>query len=212
MNDLQFKVVSGRAEPYAAVPTLMFALAIDQAGGDPVESIGLRCQIRIQPQKRRYTCTEEERLLELFGETPRWGDTLKPFLWTHVSTVVPGFAGSTVVDLPVPCSYDLEVAAAKYFHALDDGDIPTLFLFSGTVFVRSPAGLRVQQVPWEKEASYGLPVGVWRALMDAYFPQSGWLRLRRDTLDGLTRVKARRALATWDDVVTALLRDAGEGQ
>ena len=177
-----------------------------------MESIGLRCQIRIEPQRRRYTGAEEERLLELFGETPRWGDTLKPFLWTHVSTVVPGFTGSTIVDLPVPCSYDLEVAAAKYFHALEDGEIPTLFLFSGTVFVRSPAGLRVQQVPWDKEAFCRLPVRVWRELMDAYFPQSGWLRLHRDTLDRLTRVKARRALATWDDVVTALLRDAGETQ
>jgi Family of unknown function (DUF6084) len=210
MNQLSFKVVGGRVEPYAAVPTLLFSLAIEQRGGEPVESIGLRCQIRIEPQKRRYTRVEEERLLELFGETPRWGDTLKPFLWTHVSTVVPGFSGSTVVDLPVACSYDLEVAAAKYFHALADGEIPTLFLFSGTVFVRGPAGLRVHQVPWDKEAPYRLPVRVWRELMDAYFPQSGWLRLHRDTLDGLSRVKARRALATWDDVVTALLRDAGE--
>jgi hypothetical protein len=210
MTELVFRVVGGRAEPYAAVPTLMFALAIEQRGDEPVESIGLRCQIRIEPQKRRYTGAEEERLLELFGETPRWGDTLKSFLWTHVSTVVPGFTGNTIVALPVPCSYDLEVAAAKYFHALQDGEIPTRFLFSGTVFIRSPAGLRVQQVPWDKEAPYRLPVRVWRELMDQYFPQSGWLRLHRDTLDGLTRVKARRALATWDDVVSALLRDAGE--
>jgi hypothetical protein len=212
MTELVFRVVGGRAEPYAAVPTLMFALAIEQRGDEPVESIALRCQIRIEPQKRRYTGAEEERLLELFGETPRWGDTLKSFLWTHVSTVVPGFTGNTVAVLPVPCTYDLEVAAAKYFHALQDGEIPTLFLFSGTVFVRSPAGLRVQQVSWDKEAPYRLPVRVWRELMDQYFPQSGWLRLHRDTLDGLTRVKGRRALATWDDVVTALLRDAGETQ
>jgi hypothetical protein len=198
-------------EPFAAVPTIVFDLAIDDNGeGAPIESIALRCQIRIEPQRRRYTRDEEERLLELFGETPRWGDTLKPFLWTHVTTVVPGFTGRTTVQLPVPCTYDLDVAAAKYFHGLEEGEIPALFLFSGTVFARGPAGLRVHQVPWDKEAPYRLPVRVWREMMDAYYPSSGWLRLRRDTLDALGRVKARSALATWDDVILALLRDHEE--
>ncbi len=107
-------------------------------------------------------------------------------------------------------TYDLEVAASKYFHALADGEIPALFLFSGTLFVSGPHGLRVEQVPWDREARFQLPVQVWRELMDAYFPSSGWLRLRRDTLDRLQRAKVRRALASWDDVVSALMRDAGE--
>ena len=208
MKSLIFRVTGARAEPYAAVPTLMFRLSIEETSGEHVESIALRCQIRIEPQKRPYSAAEEQGLVELFGETPRWGDTLKPFLWTHVSTVVQGFNSQTAIELPVPCTYDLEVAAAKYFHALDDGEIPILFLFSGTVFVRTEAGLRVHQVPWDKEAPYRLPVRVWRELMDAYYPQSGWLRLHRDTLSGLTRFKARRALATWDDVVDALLTEA----
>jgi hypothetical protein len=202
VTNLAFRVTDVRVEPHAAVPTLLFLLVVEEVAGDVVESIALRCQIRIEPQRRRYTRVEEERLLELFGETPRWGDTLRPFLWTHVSTIVPGFAGATAIELPVPVSYDLEVAASKYFHAL--------FLFSGTLFIRGPDGLRVQQVPWDREASFRLPVRVWRGLMDTYFPGSGWLRLRRDTLDGLQRIKVRRALATWDDVVVALLKEAGE--
>jgi hypothetical protein len=209
MDDLAFRVTGARAEPFAAAPTLVFGLAV--SARQPIESIALRCQLRIEPQRRRYTAAEEERLIELFGESPRWGDTLKPFLWTHVATVVPAFRGETVVELPVPCSYDLEVAAAKYFHALDDDAIPTLFLFSGTVFVAGAAGLRVLPVAWHHEAPFRLPVAVWRRLMDDYFPQGGWLRLRRDTIDALGRFKARRALALWDDVMTTLLRDAGEG-
>jgi hypothetical protein len=197
-----FRVTGARAEPYAAAPTLIFELGVE-AGA--VESIALRCQIRIEPRRRRYTPAEEQQLVELFGATPRWGDTLKPFLWTHVATVVPGFTGTTQVELPVPCSYDLDVAAAKYFHGLEDGEIPLLFLFSGTVFARGPNGLSAAQIPWDREASYRLPVPVWRAVMDAYFPNSGWLRLRRETLDALTRVKARRALPTWDDVIAVLL-------
>jgi len=208
--DLSFLVTGARVEPHAAVPTLMFGLAIAARGAEPIESIALRCQIRIEPQRRAYGPAEADRLGELFGDPPRWGDTLKSFLWTHVATMVPGFTGETRIELPVPCSYDLEVAASKYLHGLDDGDIPTLFLFSGSVFVRAPTGLRVAQVPWDRESTYRLPVRLWRELMDAYFPGQGWLRLRRETLDGLGRVKARRALATWDDVIAALLRDAGE--
>lgn len=209
MNGLAFRVEGARVDRHCAVPTLMFDLDLE-APGDPVESLLLRCQIRIEPHKRRYTVDEERRLLELFGETPRWGDTLKPFLWTHVSAVVPGFSGRTSFELAVPCTYDLEVAAAKYMHSLDGGEIPTIFLFSGTVFRRAAAGMRVEQVPWDKEARLRLPVRVWRELMDAYFPGSGWMRLRKETLDALMLVKARRALATWDDVVVAILRDAGE--
>jgi hypothetical protein len=207
---MSFRVTGARAEPHAAVPTLCFGLAIEAAGGARVESIALRCQIRIEPHRRRYSRGEEQRLTELFGETARWGDTLKPFLWTHASMIVPRFAGTTEVELPVPVTYDLEVAAGKYFHALEDGQVPALFLFSGTLFAEGPTGLCIRQVPWDREASYRLPVRVWRELMDAYFPGAGWLRLRRDTLDGLQKAKVRRALATWDDVVVALLRDAGE--
>jgi Family of unknown function (DUF6084) len=198
-----FGIVGARVEPYAAVPTLIFDLAVE--GGD-VESIALRCQVRIEPHRRRYGPDEERKLVELFGETPRWGDTLKPFLWTHVATVVSGFRGRTQVELAVPCTYDLDVAAAKYFHALDGGDIPLLFLFSGTMFTRTDGGaLRVAQIPWDREISYRLPVRLWRELMDAYFPGSGWMRLRHDTLDALLAFKARRALPTWDDVMAALL-------
>jgi Family of unknown function (DUF6084) len=198
-----FGIVGAHVEPYAAVPTLVFDLTVE--GGD-IESIALRCQVRIEPHRRRYTPDEERKLVELFGETPRWGDTLKPFLWTHVATVVPGFRGRTQVELSVPCTYDLDVAAAKYFHALEGSDIPLIFLFSGSVFARADGGaLRVTQIPWDREIAYRLPVRLWRELMDAYFPGSGWMRLRHDTLDALLAFKARRALPTWDEVMAALL-------
>ena len=209
MTEISFHLADARPEPYAAVPTITFGLQVD-SGGDAIHSVALHCQIRIEPHRRRYSRVEEERLLELFGETPRWGDTLKPFLWTQVSLMLPGFAGSAAALLQVPCTYDLEVAAAKYFHALDDGEIPLLFLFSGTVFAKGAAGLQVSQVPWHKDATYRLPVRVWRELMNLYFPNSGWLRLQRETLDALLRFKARRVLATWDEAVGALLEQAGE--
>jgi hypothetical protein len=208
-SDLAIEVVDVRVEPYAAVPTLVFRLAITESSGDPVHAIALRTQIQIEPQRRRYTKEEESRLLELFGEQPQWGDSLRPFLWTHASNMLPGFTGRTEVDLPVACSYDFEVAAAKYLHSLGDGEIPLALLFSGTVLARRDGVVSVQPVPWHVEANYRLPVRVWRGLMDQYFPNGGWIRLRRETIDALTRYKAERAIPSWEDTIERLLKEAG---
>jgi hypothetical protein len=202
---LHFDCLGAHAEPYAAAPTLMFTLRVTESTGTPVHTIALRCQIRIEPQRRRYTPAEAERLLDLFGETNRWSDTLKPIQFTTVTTIVPGFTGETEVELPVPCTYDLEIAAARYFHALDDDEAPLLLLFSGTVFAKGGNGFVVQPVPWSAECGYRLPVAVWRDLVDLYFPNSAWIRLRRDTLDALSRYKSRGAIPTWDATILALL-------
>jgi Family of unknown function (DUF6084) len=210
MSSLSFAVIGARAEPYAAVPILVFRLQIAETSGEQVHAMVLRCQIQIEPRRRHYSPEEEERLLELFGEPHRWGDTLRTVVWAHASLTVPGFQGRTEVDLPVTCTYDFEVASAKYFHALGDGEIPLLFLFSGTVFTKGQSGFSVEPVPWEKEATYRLPVRVWRELMDRYFPGSAWIRLGRDSFDALHRFKGRRALPTWDDAIEVLLDEAGE--
>jgi hypothetical protein len=210
MTALAFEVLDTYAEPYAAVPTLMFRMRVTEPTAEPVHAIALRCQIRIEPHRRRYGDHEEERLVELFGEPARWGDSVKPFLWTHVATTVSGFSGATEFLLPVTCTYDFEIAATKYFHSLESGEVPLVLLFSGTTFARGDAGFSVAPVAWHEEASYRLPVQVWRDMMDCYFPNSGWLMLSRDTLDKLTRFKAARALPTWDLVVERLLKEAGE--
>ena len=210
MSELVFDCVDARPERYAAVPTIQLALRVSETTGERVHAIALRCQVRIEPQRRRYTPEEAGGLLDLFGEPARWGETLKPMQFANVALMVPGFEGGTTLDLPVPCTYDFEVAAAKYLHALGDGEVPLLLLFSGTVFTRGDGGFSVEQVPWHKEAAYRMPVRVWREVMDLYFPNSGWIRLRRDTLDALQRYKAERALPTWEDALEGLLKQAGE--
>jgi hypothetical protein len=210
--DLVFDAIAAQADRYAAVPTLQLKLRISETTGEQIHAIALRCQIRIEPQRRRYSPQEEEGLLDLFGEPARWGDTLKPMQFATVSLMVPSFSGSIEADLPVPCTYDFEVAAAKYLHALGDGEVPLLLLFSGTIFTKGTGGFSVGQVPWHKEASYRLPVAVWREIMDRFFPNSGWIRVRRDTLDGLQRFKARRALTSWDDALETLFKEAGEAE
>jgi hypothetical protein len=209
---VRFACTGARPEPFAAGPSLLFDLRIADDSGRRVHSIALRTQFRIEPRQRPYAPEEQARLVDLFGEPARWGETLKPLQFAHVSMMIPGFQGSTELDLPVPCTYDFEVAAAKYLHALDDGEVPLLLLFSGTVFAKGGDGMSVEQVPWHKEASYRMPVKVWRELMDLYFPNSAWIRLRRDTVDDLQRFKARAALPTWDQALAVLLERAGEGE
>ena len=72
------------------------------------------------------------------------------------------------------------------------------------------SGFSAEPVSWDREASYKLPVSVWRDVMDMYFPNSAWVRVRRDTLDDLQRYKARQALPTWDQAFERLLKSAGD--
>ncbi len=212
MSDLRFSIVDARPEPYAMAPTLMARLRIRDAQGGRIHAVALKVQVQVEAQRRHYSQAEEGRLFELFGEPARWGDTLKTLLWTHLSVMIPAFDGETEIDLPIPCSYDFDVAAAKYFHGLDDGEIPLLFQFSGSVFAQSDTGFTVDQISWNQEASYRLPVKVWRDLMNLYFPDSAWIRLRRDSFDALHRFRARATALTWDETVELLLREAEAGR
>lgn len=210
MTDLAFDVVAAEGVRYALVPTLALRLRITADSDERIDSIVLRSQIRVEPERRRYGQAERERLRDVFGESQQWAHTVTPFLWTHVTTSVGAFERATETTLPLECTSDLEVTAGKYFQALDGGEIPLLLLFSGTVFTRGPGGLNAEQINWECEARHRLPVATVQDLFEAYFPDTGWLRLRRETLEALLAYKARHALPTWDDALTGLLRDAGE--
>jgi hypothetical protein len=214
--DLNFKV--DRAEPllHAAAPSLIFKLQITEGAADESEpttipAVALRCQIRIEPTRRRYQLPEQELLLDLFGEPERWGQTLRSMLWTHAGLVVPPFCGSIMVDLPVPCTYDFNVAATKYVYALEEGEIPLCLLFSGTIFYTSEEGfLQVSQISWEKEANFRLPVRVWKDMMAHYYPNGTWICLHRDVFDRLYRYKSRHGLPTWERALEGLLDASDE--
>jgi hypothetical protein len=216
MAELTFGCTGASAPRYAATPTLNFELCIAESTGVRVHAIALRCQIRIEPHRRRYSAAEARRLHDLFGDPSRWADTVKPIQLATVSTMVPTFTALTEVDLQVPCTYDLEVASARYLYGLDDGTVPLLLLFSGTVFLAADAedgareGFSVELVPWSSEASFRLPVSVWQEVVDIHFPGSAWLRCGRETMDALADFKATHALPTWDATLAALLAAAGQ--
>jgi hypothetical protein len=210
--DLDFGIEGAEVLEYAAAPSLLFKLRVENLEEEPIRSVSLNTQVRIAATQRHYDTAEQQRLLEVFGAPHRWGQTLRSLLWAHTTLQVPRFSGSTVVDMSIPCTYDMEVIGSKYFHALEDGEVPLEFLFSGTVFYAAEGGrLQVARISWEKEAEFRLPVRLWKETMERYFPNSAWIRLHKDAFDQLYDYKVRMGCPTWEAAVEALLRASEQG-
>ena len=212
MPELNFRVEGAKAVPYGAVPLLSFTLRVTNTGGEEaIHTVVLRAQIQIEVTRRHYSSEEQAKLQDLFGEPDRWGKTLRNLLWTHANVVAPPFAKETLVEMQVPCTFDFNVAATKYFHGLADGDLPLNFLFSGTVFYPDENGqLQVAPISWEKEAKFKLPLKTWKELMNHYYPNSAWLCLRRDVFDLLYQYKVRHGIPTWEQVIERVLAEKEE--
>lgn len=209
-TEVTFAVLEVAPEPYAVTPALTARVGVAAVGEQPIHAIALRCQVRIDPLRRGYSDTEAEGMVDLFGPRQRWATTQHTFLWQHTTAMVPGFTGTTQTQLPLECTYDFEVASAKYLHALRDGTVPLQFLFSGTVFTAGTRGFGVQQVPWDREDRYDMPVSTWRDLINQHYPNTGWLRLNRDTIDALAAYRSAHGRLSLDDALGTLLHQASE--
>src|ERR1700721_3462898 len=182
MPEVHFQIEAAEAVPHAAAPLIALKLRITNLPAEEaIHTLTLRCQVQIEPAKRRYVPQEQEKLLDLFGTPERWSRTVRPLLWMNTTVAVPGFTDTVLVDLQLPCTFDFNVAATKYFHALDTGDIPICVMFGGTVFSQGREdALQVAQVPWDREANFRLPVSVWKEMMEMHFLNTAGLCLRRD--------------------------------
>lgn len=205
MPELEFQIEDAAPTPNAAAPQLAFKLRINNSSPEPVHSIALRAQVQIEPVRRRYTATEQEHLKEMFGEPERWSKTVHSMLWANVNVSVLAFQGGTVVDVPVPCTFDFNVAVTKYIYGLENGELPTTLLFSGTVFYAAARGLQVMQIPWNSEASYRLPVRAWKDMMDLYYPNTAWIALRRDVFDRIYDYKSQHGIPTFEQALERML-------
>jgi hypothetical protein len=210
--DLQLSIESASVVAYSATPQLSFQVRIvNNAPEETIHTITMRAQIQIEVTRRKYDPNEQARLRDLFGEPDRWGQTLRNMLWTHASVVVPRFTGSVLAEIPVPCTFDFNVAATKYFHGLSSGDLPLCFQFSGNVFYQGEEeSLQVAPISWDKEAKYRLPLKIWKDLMDMYYPNSAWLALRKDTFEKLYQYKVREGIPTWEEAIERALNALSE--
>jgi hypothetical protein len=208
MPDLSFKIEGVEVAKFSATPLIAFKLRVSNANAaETIHSVALRSQIQIEVTRRRYTAEDQEKLRDLFGDPDRWSQTLRNLLWTHVNVNVPPFQGSTVVDLLVPCTFDFNVGATKYFHGLGDGDVPLCVMFSGTVFYAAHGEpMQVSPISWEKETRFSMPVRVWRDMMDSYYPNTAWLCLRRDIFERVYEYKVRHGIPTWEQALENMLQ------
>jgi Family of unknown function (DUF6084) len=207
MPDFDFEVTGVEVAHRGLTPLLHFKLTIkNQLSDERIHTAMLQTQIQLQPPQRNYTDAEKSKLVELFGAPERWGQTLRNRLWGISNGVVRGFAGSIETILSMPCTFDLNVAVTKYFHALEAGEVSLLFLFSGSVFYEAADGrLQVQQISWNKECTYRMPVAVWQKMMEQHYPNSAWLNLNREVFDRLYAYKRSQGAATWEEVISGLL-------
>jgi hypothetical protein len=205
-----FSLAGVRVAADAAAPTLLFDVDVTEASGREVFTIALSAQIHIDPARRAYDPETRARLIDLFGEPERWAATTHSFLWAHAVTLVGSFAGSTTCTLPVPCTYDLELAAVKYFYALPSGAVPLSFHFTGSVLYRDDDGrLQVVLVPWSCSAHWRMPIRVWHEMMERLYPNGAWARLHADTAARLRRRQAELGLPSLDACIAGLLDEAG---
>lgn len=203
-----FTVTGAAHLAFAATPTMIFSATVSDPSGHEIQTIALTAQVMIDPARRGYDPPTRERLAELFGPPASWTPSTQALAWTRVSTVIPEFIGSTTFALEVPCSYDLEVASAKYFQALEEGEVPLSFHFNGTVFYRGEGGaLRVVPVPWSASAQFAMPIAAWRAMIAEHYPGGGWIRLHQSTLAALNQRRAARGLPSFDACVGELLEE-----
>ena len=203
---LEFTVLGAEPIEHSATPGVRFHLHIGEPEGREVYTIALSTQIQIDPARRSYDDATRARLVELFGAPDRWGATTHALQWTRIESLVPSFTGSTAFTLEVPCTYDLEVASAKYFDSLPEGEVPLTFHFNGTVLYRGDDDrLQVVLVPWSCSSRWRMPVDVWRRTIANHYPGGGWIRLQHETLEALSRRKAERGLHSFDDTVRELL-------
>lgn len=205
-----FHVLGARQVRYAAAPMLALDLQVSEPSGRQVYMIALKIQLMIEPARRSYDHATRERLAELFGPPERWAVTTRSLVWTQLDVHVPAFTGQTTVPVPIGCSYDLELAASKYLYALPDGEAPLALHFNGMVYYRdADGGLQMVLLPWNKSIDFRMPVSVWRQTIEHYYPNTSWVAVRSQTLEGLQREKVARGLATFDACVEALLMDRG---
>ncbi len=203
MSDITFDVVDAQAKHYAASPTIAFRLRVTASA--PIDAMVLRTQLRIEPQWRTYDQEEQTLLGDLFGTPDRWHATLRTFAWADVSLVVPGFDGETEAEVAVPCTYDFDQAATRFFDVVHSGAIPIRFLFSGAIFRTGGSGFSTERVAWSSECAYRMPVTVWREAMRACYGDDALIRINLDTLEKLRRYRALSGAANWDQVLERLM-------
>lgn len=207
-----FTVRGARVSPLAAAPTLVFDLGVSDRSEREIFTIALAVQIAIEPARRAYDDETRERLTELLGESGRAGAPTRTMPWAQIDVLVQPFRGGGTVAVPVPCGYDLEIAATNYFRSVSGGEVPLAFHFNGSVYYADDDGrMQIVQISWEESADFRMPIAAWQRMIDAYYPNRGWVPAGAETIERLRRFKLEQGLPSYEAALERLL-DAGGGR
>jgi hypothetical protein len=196
VSKLEFEMIDAVPEAHPATPALRLRLRV-RVDGPAIDAIALRVRVQIEPWRRRHMQSEEALLTDLSLSTP--------LQWSQTAAALAGFERETAFEVPVPCTYDLQVAADKYLTALEDGSIPVRLFFNGTIFRGAPNGFNVEMLPWDLECAGEVGVEAWQRALDACFSGQAWIRVDRGTYDALRRYRSAHRNASWDETMNALL-------
>lgn len=196
MSTLAFELLGAAAESNPAMPALRLRVRL-RAAGEPVDALALRVRVQIEPWRRRYTDAERELLADLSATTA--------LQWGEAAVMLGRFENETEFEVPLLCTYDLQVAASKYFTALEGGAVPVRLFFNGTIFRGAPNGFTVEMLPWDLECAGEIPVATWQQAMDACFSGQGWIRIDRDAFDALRRYRASHNFPDWTATIQSLV-------
>jgi hypothetical protein len=141
-------------------------LRIQNYSPQPVHSMRLHCQIQLEPGRRSYNPVERAALQDVFGTPEQWRSSIRPLIWARRDISLAGFETFTVAELPFAVTSEFSFAALKYLAALEDGDVPLSFLFSGMVFYSMSERPQIAPIPWDTEARFRLPVSEWKRYFD----------------------------------------------
>ena len=195
MPDLAITVESAEVVPFAAAPTL----ASDCAWRMPtreeiIHTVVLRCQIQIEVTRRRYSGFDQERLARSVRRAGALGPDAAQSAVDQHQPVVPQFTAKPRSIRRYPA---LSISASpppSISTAWRMATFPVCLMFSGTVFYADP-GDRCRWRPFLGQGNE-IPAAakVWKDMMDAYYPNSAWLCLRRDVFEELQRFKVERGI------------------
>jgi len=210
VTKLTFEMVDATADRFSAAPIVRLRVRV-RLEGEAIDALALHVRVQIEPAGRAYDTDEELLQQELFGKRERWVQSVRPLQWTECAVMLNAFTGETTFDVPIACTYDLQVASSKYASALKDGNIPVRLLFTGTIFRGAQSGFAVEMLSWNSERQGRVPVATWQEAMERVFPGQAWIRVDRPTFAALRRYRTEHALYNWEDAFAHLLGEhAGE--
>ena len=158
----------------------------------PIYTIALRCQINVDPARRRYDADPASDCPSC-SESPSGGARRPRASCGRASTCSSRASKARPTSTSrCPAATTSRSRPPDISRGLSDGAVPLSFHLSGSVFYKTSSGeLRITQVPWDIDVRYELPLAVWTDMMEHHYPEEWLGALRRENPEWPFEVQGR---------------------